>query len=135
MVGPLEPHAWDVEGPIRAEIFLVWLDGNRLELAGPDGPRPWIVQLDDAEHPVEVVDRIVTGSSQHAPPDLSAQSPATCAGAHRTANEPPCSDHHVRRPAREPQPGGLIRPSFSIVCVVAHMAGLGGAVRIPCARW
>lgn len=49
MVGPLEPHAWDVEGPIRAEIFQVWLDGNRLELAGPDGPRPWIVQLDDAE--------------------------------------------------------------------------------------
>lgn len=61
MVRPREPHAWDVEGPIRAEIFLVWLDGTGLELAGPDGPRPWIVQLDDAEHPVEVVDRIVTG--------------------------------------------------------------------------
>lgn len=53
--------AWDVEGPVRAEIFLVWLDGDRLELTGPDGPVPWIVQLEDVEHPVEVVDRIVVG--------------------------------------------------------------------------
>ncbi len=57
----VEPHPWDVEGPVRAEIFLVWLDGDRLELTGPDGPRPWIVQLEDAEHPVEVVERIVAG--------------------------------------------------------------------------
>jgi hypothetical protein len=61
MSGPRAPDAWDVEGPVRAEIFLVWLNGRRLELTGPDGPTPWIVQLDDAEHPVEVVERIVTG--------------------------------------------------------------------------
>lgn len=56
-----EPAAWNVEGPVRAEIFLVWLNGDRPELTGPDGPVPWIVQLEDVEHPVEVVDRIVTG--------------------------------------------------------------------------
>lgn len=56
---PLE--GWDVEGPVRAEIFMVTLDGDRLELTGPDGARPWIVQLDDTEHPVEVVERIVSG--------------------------------------------------------------------------
>jgi hypothetical protein len=55
------PPAWDVEGPVRAEIFLVWLNGDRLELTGPDGPVPWLVQLEDVEHPVEVVDRIVRG--------------------------------------------------------------------------
>jgi hypothetical protein len=52
---------WDVEGPVRAEIFLVWLNGDQAELTGPDGAVPWVVQLEDIEHPVEVVDRIVTG--------------------------------------------------------------------------
>jgi hypothetical protein len=56
-----EPVPWDVEGPVRGEIFLVWLNGDRLELAGPDGPVPWIVQLDDVEHPVAAVERIVNG--------------------------------------------------------------------------
>ena len=54
-------QGWDVEGPVRAEIFMIWLNGDRLELTGPDGATPWIVQLDDAEHPVEVVERIVSG--------------------------------------------------------------------------
>lgn len=40
---------------------MIWLNGDRLELTGPDGATPWIVQLDDAEHPVEVVERIVSG--------------------------------------------------------------------------
>jgi len=56
-----DSRAWDVEGPIRAEIFLVRLDGDHLELAGPDGARPWTVQLNDGEDPVEVVERIVAG--------------------------------------------------------------------------
>jgi hypothetical protein len=56
-----ELRAWDVDGPVRAEIFLIWLNGDRPELAGPDGPIPWIIQLEDTEHPVEVVDRIVSG--------------------------------------------------------------------------
>jgi hypothetical protein len=52
---------WDVEGPVRAEVFMVWLNGDRLELTGPDGATPWILQLADAEHPMEAVERIVTG--------------------------------------------------------------------------
>jgi hypothetical protein len=50
-----------VAGPVRAEIFLVWLDADRIALTGPDGARPWLVQLDDLEHPVETVARIVRG--------------------------------------------------------------------------
>ena len=50
---------WDVTGSIRGEVFLVWLNGDQLELAGPDGPVPWIVQLDDVEHPIESASRIV----------------------------------------------------------------------------
>ena len=54
-----EPAGWDVDSPVQAEVFVVWLDGNRLQLTGPDGPQPWILQLGASEHPVEVVDRIV----------------------------------------------------------------------------
>ena len=54
-----EPVGWDVDSPVQAEVFVVWLDGDRLQLTGPDGPQPWILQLGATEHPVEVVDRIV----------------------------------------------------------------------------
>ena len=53
------PIGWDVDSPVQAEVFVVWLDGDRLQLTGPDGPQPWILQLGPTEHPVEVVDRIV----------------------------------------------------------------------------
>lgn len=52
---------WDVAGPVRGEVFLVWLNGEHLELTGPEGAVPWMIQLDDVEHPVEAVDRIVRG--------------------------------------------------------------------------
>jgi hypothetical protein len=51
----------EVTGPVRAEVFMVWLNRDRIEIAGPDGARAWIVQLDEVEHPVEAVDRIVRG--------------------------------------------------------------------------
>jgi hypothetical protein len=54
-----DPAGWDVEGPIRAEVFVVWLAGEHLELTGPCGAAPWILELGEDEHPVEVVDRIV----------------------------------------------------------------------------
>jgi hypothetical protein len=54
-----EPAGWDVDSPVQAEVFVVWLDGDRILLTGPDGPQPWILQLGPTEHPVEVVDRIV----------------------------------------------------------------------------
>ena len=53
------PAGWDVDSPVQAEVFVVWLDGDVLRLTGPDGPQPWLLQLGATEHPVEVVDRIV----------------------------------------------------------------------------
>ena len=53
------PAGWDVDSPVQAEVFVVWLDGDRLKLTGPDGPQPWILQLGTTDHPVDVVDRIV----------------------------------------------------------------------------
>lgn len=53
------PAGWDVDSPVQAEVFVLWLDGDQIQLTGPDGPRPWILQLGPTEHPVEVVDRIV----------------------------------------------------------------------------
>ncbi|MFN0280741.1 MAG: hypothetical protein ACKVZ6_02080 [Kineosporiaceae bacterium] len=50
---------WDVVGPVQAEVFLVWRNGDRLELTGPCGADPWYVQLAETDHPVEVVDRMV----------------------------------------------------------------------------
>ena len=54
-----EPVGWDVDSPVQAEVFVVWLDGDRIQLTGPDGPQAWHLQLGQTEHPVEVVDRIV----------------------------------------------------------------------------
>jgi hypothetical protein len=53
------PADWDIEGPVQAEVFVVWLDGDRLSLTGPCGPAPWLIELGVTDHPVEVVDRIV----------------------------------------------------------------------------
>jgi hypothetical protein len=54
----------DVEGPVQAEIFVVWLneDEQVLELTGPCGAAPWYVELEATDHPVTVVERIVRGS-------------------------------------------------------------------------
>lgn len=49
----------EVEGPVQAEVFVVWLNRDHLELTGPCGAAPWLIELGDVEHPVEVVDRIV----------------------------------------------------------------------------
>ena len=53
------PEGFDVEGPVQAEVYVVWLAGDHLELTGPCGPAPWLLELDAADHPVEVVTRIV----------------------------------------------------------------------------
>jgi hypothetical protein len=54
-----DPEGWDVDSPVQAEIFTVWRAGDHLELTGPCGAAPWIVELGATDHPVEVVDRIV----------------------------------------------------------------------------
>src|SRR6476620_4186368 len=53
------PRGWDIDGPVQAEIFVVWLRDDHLELTGPCGPAPWLVELGATDHPVDVVDRIV----------------------------------------------------------------------------
>ncbi|MEP6638528.1 MAG: hypothetical protein ABJC39_04195 [Chloroflexota bacterium] len=53
------PGGIDVEGPVQAEVFVVWLHDGRIELTGPDGSAPWLLEIGHSEHPVEVVDRIV----------------------------------------------------------------------------
>jgi hypothetical protein len=53
------PDGFDVEGPVQAEVFVVWLAGDHLELTGPCGPAPWLIELAPTDHPVEVVTRIV----------------------------------------------------------------------------
>ena len=54
-------HDPDVEGPVQAEIFVVWLNeaAQLLELTGPCGAAPWYVELGATDHPVTVVERIV----------------------------------------------------------------------------
>ena len=62
MTVPHNPLAGiDVVGPVRADIHLVWLNGDRIEVTGPDGARSWVIELEDTEHPVEAVRRIVVG--------------------------------------------------------------------------
>lgn len=53
------PAGWDIGGPVQAEVFVVWLHDGELELTGPCGPAPWLLELGAAEHPVEVVDQVV----------------------------------------------------------------------------
>lgn len=53
------PTGWDVESPVQAEVFVVWLHDDHLELTGPCGAAPWILELGATDHPVAVVDRVV----------------------------------------------------------------------------
>ena len=54
------PEGFDVQGPVQAEVFVVWLAGDHLELTGPCGAAPWLIELGEADHPVDVVARIVS---------------------------------------------------------------------------
>jgi hypothetical protein len=51
---------FDVDGPVQAEVFVVWLRDERIELTGPCGAAPWYLELGATEHPVEAVERIVS---------------------------------------------------------------------------
>jgi hypothetical protein len=53
------PNGLDVEGPVQAELFVVWLRDDRLELTGPCGAAPWLIELGESDHPVEAVTRVV----------------------------------------------------------------------------
>jgi hypothetical protein len=53
------PDGFDVGGAVQAEVFVVWLNGDELELTGPCGAAPWLIELDATDHPVETVGRLV----------------------------------------------------------------------------
>jgi hypothetical protein len=51
---------WGTEGPVQAEVFVVRLRGDRLELTGPCGPAPWYIESHEDDDPMEVVKRLST---------------------------------------------------------------------------
>ena len=53
------PNGIAVTGPVQAELFVVWLNDGQIELTGPCGAAPWLIELGETEHPVEAVDRVV----------------------------------------------------------------------------
>jgi hypothetical protein len=53
------PDGIDVQGPVQAEVFVIWIRDDHVELTGPCGAAPWLIEVGEAEHPVEVVDRLV----------------------------------------------------------------------------
>jgi hypothetical protein len=53
------PGGWDVASPVQAEVFVLWCDGAAIELTGPCGAAPWLIELGATDHPVAVVERIV----------------------------------------------------------------------------
>jgi len=66
-VSPKDPDAssaalepWGTEGPVQAEVFVVRMRGDRLELTGPCGPDPWYIESHDEDDPMEIVKRLST---------------------------------------------------------------------------
>ncbi len=51
---------FEVVGPVQAEVFVVWRNGEQLELTGPCGAAPWYIEVGAGEHPLEVVTRMAT---------------------------------------------------------------------------
>lgn len=50
---------WDCAGPVQGEVFVLWMNGESLEITGPCGCGPWYMEVGADEHPVDVVRRIV----------------------------------------------------------------------------
>lgn len=53
-----EPLPFDVEGPVRAEVFVVALRDGSPVLSGPCGAEPWLIEAGGEEHPVATVERL-----------------------------------------------------------------------------
>jgi hypothetical protein len=51
---------WGTEGPVQAEVFVVRLRGDRIELTGPCGPNAWYIESHAVDDPMEVVKRLST---------------------------------------------------------------------------
>ena len=60
MTGEPRPvYDFAVEGPVRAEVFVLWLDDQQIMLTGPCGPEAWLIELQDDDDPVDTVTRMV----------------------------------------------------------------------------
>ena len=53
------PEGLDISGPVQAEVFVVWLNTDHLELTGPCGAAPWMIELGHTPDPMATVDRLV----------------------------------------------------------------------------
>jgi hypothetical protein len=56
----MNPHYdFGVEGPVQAEIFVLYLQGGTIHVTGPCGAEPWYVELGSDDDPVDTVTRLV----------------------------------------------------------------------------
>jgi hypothetical protein len=52
-------YDFDVEGPVQAEVFVLWLDDETIKLTGPCGPEAWHIELGSDDDPVDTVTQLV----------------------------------------------------------------------------
>jgi len=52
-------YDFGVEGPVQAEIFVLYLQDGEIRVTGPCGAEPWYVELGDVDDPVDTVTRLV----------------------------------------------------------------------------
>jgi hypothetical protein len=52
-------YDFGVEGPVQAEVFVLYLADEGIQLTGPCGADPWYIDLADEDDPVETVTRLV----------------------------------------------------------------------------
>ena len=53
------PSGFEDGGAVRAEIFMIRLNGAAIQLTGPAMPGPWAIDLEPSDHPLDVVERHV----------------------------------------------------------------------------
>ena len=53
------PAGWDVDSPVQAEVFVLWLGDTGINVTGPCGPEGWYIELGEDDDPVAVVSRLV----------------------------------------------------------------------------
>jgi len=58
--GVAAPAPWGTEGPVQAEVFVVRMRGDQLELTGPCGPDAWYIESHEDDDPMEIVKRFST---------------------------------------------------------------------------
>jgi hypothetical protein len=55
-------YDFGVEGPVQAEIFVLYLRDGAIHVTGPCGADPWYVELGTDDDPVDTVSRLVRGN-------------------------------------------------------------------------